>query len=80
MALPLSHIPSIIATFYRHLPIRLQVEVRGTFGSSDRITKIESFDRPQKPQMFLRPYILFWHKESYLTILMFLDYSIVREL
>ena len=29
--------------------------------------------------MFLWPYILFLHKESYLTILMFLDYSIVTE-
>jgi len=38
-----------------------------------------SFDRPRKPQMFLWPYILFLHKESYLTILMFLDYSIVTE-
>ena len=56
-----------------------ELEVRGTSGDSSRVTKTRSFDKPRKPQMFLLPYILFLHKESYLTILMFIDYPIVTE-
>jgi len=44
----------------KHKSTAVQVKSVGPTGLS--------LDKLRKPQMFLWPYILFWHKESYLTI------------